>query len=240
MANHFFQFKQFTVFHDLCAMKVGTDGVLLGSWCNCTDKKRILDVGAGTGLISLMTAQRNTQARIDAVEIDADAARQATVNFEKSPWGDRLTLIPSDFVELANSLEEKYDLIVSNPPYFENSLKTECAKRATARHTDSLSFDDLIASCAKLLAADGILSLIYPIEADVRIRQLTEAQGMRCVRRVEVKGNPEAAPKRVLAEYTFATNCEDACIEEQLTIEQARHQYTEQYISLTKDFYLKM
>lgn len=239
MANHFFKFKQFTVFHDLCAMKVGTDGVLLGAWCDCADKKRILDVGTGTGLISLMVAQRNQVARIEAVEIDPDAARQAAINFEASPWSERLNVFHSDFIDFSAESSPKYDLIVSNPPYFENSLKTVCDKRAKARHTDSLSFDALIASCVRILAPNGILSLIYPVEADIRIRQLTGSYEMKCVRRIAVKGNPDASPKRILAEYTFGAVCE-SCPEEQLTIEMDRHQYTSQYISLTKDFYLKM
>lgn len=245
MANPFFKFKQFTVFHDLCAMKVGTDGVLLGAWCDVEAKKRVLDIGTGTGLISLMIAQRNTDARIDGIELEPDAATQAEVNFCKSPWGDRLAVIPADFAHFALQPHEKYDLIVSNPPYFENSLKADCGKRATARHTDSLSFEDLIAGSASLLAESGRLALIYPIEADVRICEIAAMHQLVCYRRTVVRGHASAMPKRVLVEFCrkqsdVSLQETDLCQEQELIIETGRHEYTPEYIALTRAFYLKM
>jgi tRNA1Val (adenine37-N6)-methyltransferase len=253
MANPYFRFKQFAVWHDRCAMKVGTDGVLLGAWCGCEGRKRILDVGTGTGLIALMTAQRNPEARIDAVEIDADAAGQAAVNFAESPWAKRLNVILADFGTFAAERDcgEGYDLIVSNPPYFERSLKAKGEQRTMARHTDSLPLERLIAGASRLLTADGVLALVYPIDADARIRALAAEAGLRPKRRVEVRGTPEAAPKRVLAEFrratseaaaagvstTFASSREQSG---ELVVELARHVYSPEYIALTRDFYLKM
>jgi tRNA1Val (adenine37-N6)-methyltransferase len=232
-------------------MKVGTDGVLLGAWCDCEGRRRILDVGAGTGLIALMTAQRNSTARIDAVEIDPDAARQASVNFAQSPWADRLHVILSDFsafVGQGNKGEacEPYDLIVSNPPYFERSLKAKGEQRTMARHTDTLPFETLIAGASRLLSPIGVLAMVYPIDADERIRALAAESGLHVLRRVEVRGTPEAAPKRVLAEYCrmstetmtgFASHTE---LSTELVVELARHIYSPEYIALTREFYLKM
>lgn len=239
MSNHFFKFKQFTVFHDLCAMKVGTDGVLLGAWCDIQSKKRVLDIGTGTGLISLMIAQRNQEAMIDAVEIEPDAAHQAVVNFEKSPWANRLKLFGADFIHFASETTCKYDLIVSNPPYFENALKADCNKRSQARHTDSLSYEQLIAASASLLSDNGSLALIYPIEMDLKIQELAIHNKLTCTRRTVVKGNPQAAPKRLLAEFKpFGHTA--GCVENELIVEAERHQYTSDYIALTRAFYLKM
>lgn len=239
MANHFFKFKQFTVFHDLCAMKVGTDGVLLGAWCDVQLKKRVLDIGTGTGLISLMIAQRNQEVMIDAVEIEPDAARQAVVNFEKSPWTNRLKVFGTDFIHFASEATCKYDLIVSNPPYFENALKADCNKRSQARHTDSLPYEQLISRSASLLSDNGTLALIYPIEMDLKIQELALLNKLTCSRRTVVKGNPLVAPKRMLAEFKpFGLTGE--CIENELIVETERHQYTSDYITLTRAFYLKM
>lgn len=239
MANIFFSFKQFTVFQENCAMKVGTDGVLLGAWVDSDGKHRVLDVGAGTGLISLMIAQREPRVVIDALEIDHLAAVTAQVNFNLSPWGDRISCIEDSFNTFLGDCHVKYDLIVSNPPYFENSVKAECEKRTIARHTDLLSFEELIRGAAQLLSLEGVLAMIYPIEADLKIQSLAQAAGFHCKRRTWVKGTETSAVKRVLAE--FSNGILDAeIVESVLTIEMARHQYTEEYKELTRAFYLKM
>lgn len=246
MANNFFRFKQFTVFQDKCGMKVGTDGVLLGAWCQVADRKRVLDIGTGTGLIALMIAQRNETAQIDALEIDSEAHLQAQINFEASPWKERLNPLLGSFVDYKVEPEHRYDLIVSNPPYFENSLKANCDKRSQARHTDTLPFDELIAGAAQLLTEKGLLSLVYPVEANEKIQQLALTNGLICVRQVLVKGNPLAAVKRVLAEFTFAAEDVDKSIvssapeTSELIVEMERHQYSDTYIALTRAFYLKM
>ncbi|MEG1616956.1 MAG: methyltransferase [Bacteroidales bacterium] len=239
MANHYFRFKQFEINQEHCAMKVGTDGVLLGAWCDVSNASRILDIGTGTGLISLMIAQRNATAQIDAVEIDEDAFKQASFNFAASPWSCRLHPIKCSFTDFEFRKEQKYDLIVSNPPYFEDSLKADCKKRTMARHTDSLSFDSLIQGASALLAENGILSLVYPVDADVRINALASGNGLVCVRKTWVKGNPASPVKRVLAEFVHSSQ-ETALKEEELVVEVDRHVYTSEYTRLTRDFYLKM
>lgn len=139
MPKSSFKFKQFTIFHDKCAMKVGTDGVLLGAWAPADKAKRILDVGTGTGLIALQLAQRNPHARITAIEIDAAAAGQATENVSHSPWADRVEVICHDFRDYQP--ENRFDLIVSNPPYFIDALKCPDEQRCTARHAGNLNYD---------------------------------------------------------------------------------------------------
>ncbi|MEG1585272.1 MAG: methyltransferase [Bacteroidales bacterium] len=242
MANHFFRFKQFTVYQEKCAMKVGTDGVLLGAWCSIEGKKRVLDIGTGTGLISLMIAQRNEEVIIDALEIDDDAAIQAADNFGRSPWADRLTAIRSDFMEYMPSQAIKYDLIVSNPPYFENSLKADCGKRTQARHTDTLSFEDLLLHASRLLSPEGVLSLVYPIDIDEKVQRQALLNGLICNRQTFVKGNPTANPKRVLSEFIWNPNDQnvDNPCRSELVVELDRHLYSDAYIALTRDFYLKM
>ena len=162
MATDYFKFKQFTVWHGQCAMKVGTDGVLLGAWAPVEGARRILDVGTGSGVIALQMAQRAPGARILAVEIDPEAARQAAANVAASPWADRIEVVCTDFARLTT--EEPFDLIVSNPPYFVNSLQNPDAQRAKARHSDSLPYDLLLERAAELLAPSGRFALIFPVE----------------------------------------------------------------------------
>lgn len=240
MANNFFRFKQFTVYQEMCGMKVGTDGVLLGAWCNVRDRKKVLDIGTGTGLIALMIAQRNAAVQVDALEIDADACRQATINFESSPWGDRLHVLQNDFTDFAVAAPCKYDLIVSNPPYFENSLKAGSQKRSQARHTDTLSYEDLLGHGASLLADEGVMALVFPIDVAAKIEELALKNGLACVRRVVVKGNPAVPPKRVLAEFARCSDTTASSSATELIVEIQRHCYSDDYIALTRDFYLKM
>ena len=165
MANPYFQFKQFTVWHDKCAMKVGTDGVLLGAWTSVENTRSILDVGCGTGLISLMLAQR-CQAIIDALDIDPAACMQARENADRSPFGQRLQVIHRPFADCVTEFAgiRQYDCIVSNPPYFINSLKCPDKQRNQARHTDTLSLDELISGSKQLLSPGGRLCLILPFD----------------------------------------------------------------------------
>ena len=153
MANPFFRFKQFTVWHDRCAMKVGTDAVLLGSWVNVDGAKRLLDIGCGCGLIALMVAQR-CEGQVVAIEIDSEASSQAAENVSRSPWSERMEVINADIRTFVD--DEGFDVIFSNPPYFMESLKCPDRKRSDARHTDSLSFDDLMRSASSLLKQTGI------------------------------------------------------------------------------------
>ncbi len=228
-----FRFKQFAVEQEDVAMKVGTDGVLLGAWADCDGAKRILDIGTGTGVIALMLAQRNAKSEIYAVEIDEIATRRARSNFDMSPWAERLT-VENCAVQEFNPTE-KFDLIISNPPYFVDSLLPPDAKRSTARHTHDLSFEELDKAVARLLANDGRFALILPTAEFERYMAITQ---LHLVRRCDVHPTMGAATKRVMAE--FAKHKKASLVLENITIEQERRgDYTDEYRTLTKDFYLK-
>lgn len=256
MASAFFRFKQFTVWHDKCAMKVGTDGVLLGAWCPIGGHRtadsgyRVLDIGTGSGLIALMLAQRvNRQGVwIDAIDIDADAVMQAQENFAKSPWADMLHAHQSSlqnwFLATTSSTIhptcKKYDLIVSNPPYFQQSLKNPDAQRAMARHTDSLSYASLLEQSARLLKDDGILSLVLPIEAAEEIMYLAAQNGLSPTRITYVHSKPTKPPKRLLICFCNSKQIEGhaSAIPQHFYIESDTAPRSEEYQALTKDFYL--
>ncbi|MEE4197513.1 MAG: tRNA1(Val) (adenine(37)-N6)-methyltransferase [Bacteroidales bacterium] len=235
MANDYFKFKQFVVYQERCAMKVGTDGVLLGAWAGVENANRILDVGTGTGLIALMLAQRSN-ASIDALEIDARACAQALENINHSPWAERIHVIHQSFQDFSEKNAAKYDLIVSNPPYFQNSLTTPDARRTQARHNTDLQLDDLIGGTLQCLAPTGTLSLILPyLEGNLLIAGAAE-KGLYCVRKTNVLPKPGRKPKRLLLE--FQRN-KKPLFEQNLVIEVSkRHQYSDDYKALTRDFYL--
>ena len=228
-----FRFKQFAVEQDDVAMKVGTDGVLLGAWAACDGAKRILDIGTGTGVISLMLAQRNSEAEIHAVEIDEIATKRARSNFDLSPWAERLEVENCAVQEFG--ADEKFDLIISNPPYFVDSLLPPDAKRSTARHTHDLSFEELDKAVCRLLADEGRFALILPITEFEKYLTITQ---LHLARRCDVYPKVGAAIKRVMAEFALHATAEVK--HETITIEQdKRGDYTDEYRALTKDFYLK-
>jgi tRNA1Val (adenine37-N6)-methyltransferase len=230
-----FQFKQFTITQDLCAMKVGTDGVLLGAWTRVIEEQ-ILDIGSGTGLITLMLAQRTKRAQIDAIDINQNAFLQTSQNIKKSPWGNRINPIQTSLQEF--DISYKYDLIISNPPFFANSTKAPQKDRNIARHTDHLPYMDLIRSVTQLLKDDGIFSVILPFETSQLFINEAEGEGLYLNRKCLVKQNPSKLPKRVLMEFSFNSN---ELNESELTIEtEKRHHYTKEYIILTQDFYLNL
>lgn len=234
MPNQCFKFKQFMVCHDKCGMKVGTDGVLLGAWVNVGKAKRILDVGTGTGLIALMLAQR-CDAEIVGVEIDASAAIQAAENVSKSPWSSQISITHSNYNDF--HFDELFDLIVSNPPYFELSVKSQDEKRNLARHTDSLSFHQLISKSSQLLSPNGMLSIIVPFSCLSNIKQIGIDCGLYVTTELVVYPRKDLHPKRVILTFEFV---ERKCNVESLIIEKARHIYADDYIDITKDYYLKM
>ena len=237
MANTFFKFKQFIVRHDKCAMKVGTDGVLLGAWTNTDNCSNILDVGTGSGLIALMLAQKNDNATIDAIDIEETAYIQTKENIAESPFRDRIQTYHKSLSDYEAETAKKYDLIVSNPPYFIQSLHSPNQQRTTARHTDSLSLDSLITKSVRLLSEKGRISLILPSEQEKELNRIVEKEGLVFLRKTYIIPVPEAAPKRLMAELAIKTTSK-RCITEKLTIEISRHQYSPEYIELTKDFYL--
>ena len=236
--NTAFKFKQFTIHQDQCAMKIGTDAVLLGAWANVENHPfSVLDIGAGTGVISLMLAQRCHAEHIDAIEIDANAYEQCVSNFESSPWGNRLFCYHASLEEFVEEIEDKYDLMVSNPPFYSVDYKSGNEQRDLARFEDALPFKHLIESASKLLSDNGRFSVIIPFQEEEKLIALASDVNLFPNRILRVKGNSESEIKRSLLEFSFQDN--DVQIDN-LTIETQRHQYTPEYINLTKDFYLKM
>ena len=236
--NKAFKFKQFTIQQDQCAMKIGTDGVLLGAWANTQNNPfSVLDIGSGTGIIALMLAQRCYAEVIDAIEIDDNAYEQCVGNFENSPWADRLFCYHAALEEFVEEIEDKYDLIISNPPFYSGDYKTGNEQRDLARFEDALPFEHLIESVSKLLSVDGKFTVIIPFQEEDKLISLASDVNLFPNRILRVKGNPESEVKRSLLEFSFnKTNVKIS----NLIIETARHQYTQDYINLTKDFYLKM
>ncbi|MBO4813363.1 MAG: methyltransferase [Muribaculaceae bacterium] len=233
-----FRFKQFEVLNDRTAMKVGTDGVLLGAWCDVQGARRVLDVGTGCGVIALMVAQRNAAAQIDAIEIDEASALEAGLNFERSPWAERLHLVHGDFTAVETWWSgEKYDLIVSNPPFFTHGVLPPEASRMTARHTQNLDYGQLLKVASAMLADEGKIALITPFENIKGIVEESTFNSLNISKKfniISVKGFP---PKRVLWEL-----CKEACEmkENELVIEDHAGCFSDDYVTLCKDFYLKM
>ena len=232
MSNPYFRFKQFTVFHDQCAMKVGTDGVLIGAWTDCSQAERILDVGTGSGLIALMLAQRS-KALIDALDIDENACIQAKYNVENSTFRERIQVIQSDFNHF--NTDHKYDLIVSNPPYFVNSLPAPDRQRNMARHNHTLSFETLLKKSVTLLTEKGKIALILPYDAENQIQFLAENNGLFLYRKTIVCPKPDTNPKRILLEYAKVKASSEVS---ELYIEKEQHVYSEEFRQLIEEFYL--
>lgn len=235
MANPFFQFKKFTVWHDRCAMKVGTDGVLLGVWADTEEAGRILDVGTGTGLIALLSAQRS-KAWIDAIDIDEAACLQAKENVRNSPFADRIRVIHASLEAYRRQTERRYDWIVSNPPYFIDSLKCPDAQRALARHTDSLPLQELIRDSRALLTPNGRLALIWPYDQKDRLLKCCVEEKLFISKETVVIPRPGACPKRCLVELALEPVATPFTTS--LTIEIERHRYTPEFIRLVQPFYL--
>ena len=235
MPNPYFAFKQFTVRHDRCAMKVGTDGVLLGAWTDLSHSRRILDIGTGTGLIALMLAQRCMDARITAIDLDSAAVEQAQENIQASPWKDRIEALQQDICTYHPN--GTFDTIVSNPPYFINSLKCPDGQRSTARHTDTLDADRLIGKVSELLTSDGRFSIILPAEQTEDLIRVAGEKGLHPSRQTWVITRPGLSPKRILMEFR---KIPVTLQPDELVIELERHVYSEEYIALTQEFYLKM
>ena len=235
MANQYFKFKRFIIKQNNCAMKVGTDGVLLGAWAYCKASTKILDIGTGTGLISLMLAQRSN-AFIDAIEIDVNAYTQAKENILNSDWGDRIQIFNISFQDFNSNKSNVYDLIVTNPPYFINSLKANTIERTNARHNNLLTHSELLAGVDKLLTAKGVFCLILPYEQTHDFISMANDYNFYYNKILKVKPTPDKEPKRALIELSRE---KIKCEEHILIIEKdKRHDYTQQYKDLTKDFYL--
>ena len=234
-----FTFKQFAIEQDRCAMKIGTDGILLGAWAPIDNHPfSILDIGTGTGIIALMLAQRSAAQQIDALEIDEAAYEQATDNFENSPWNDRLFCFHAGLDEFIEEPEAEYDLIVSNPPFYSEDYKTENESRDLARFQDAMPFEQLLEAADLLLSEHGIFTVIIPFKEEENFIALANEFELYPLKITRVKGTPTTEIKRSLLAFS-RNETTDLPIDE-LVIETARHVYTQEYIGLTKDFYLKM
>jgi len=243
MSNNSFQFKQFEIKQERCAMKVGTDGVLIGAWAPLLQARTILDIGTGSGLLALMAAQRNPAAHIDAVEMEPTAAAQAQENINRSPWKDRIALYCTTIQEFTASYKNRcdpssgYDFILSNPPFFEETLKPSHDARAIARHTDSLPFTDLMQCASRLMNEDGAFGLIYPAVADRSVQTAAAINRLFCSDLCEVRTIPGKPVKRQMAIYRKKTP-EYIFKKDTISIYQAPQEYSTEYKNLTQDFYL--
>lgn len=233
-----FRFKKFNVNQQRAAMKVGVDGVLLGAWADISHRPQtVLDIGTGTGLLALMLAQRSDAAQIDALEIDADAFEEAVENFEQSPWNDRLFCFHASLNDFMDELQdETYDLMVCNPPYFSANVPAPDPKRKLARQSDSLPFEDVLEASGILLSDDGVLCVVIPYAEEKRFCELAATENLFINRIMRVKGTPESPIKRSLLSLSRRKTEVDV---QELVIENARHDYTQGYKTLTGDFYLK-
>ena len=233
-----FCFKQFSVQQDQCAMKIGTDAVLLGAWCPIdTNPRTILDIGAGTGILSLILAQRTSAHQIDAIEIEENAYEQCTDNFENSKWSDRLFCFHAGLDEFVEEPEDEYDLIISNPPFYTEDFKSDTKNRDLARFESSMPFEELVEAAALLLSDVGVFAVIIPFKEVEKFIALCESFDLFVIKVTHVKGSSKS--KFIRSLLAFSRIDADFSMDE-LVIETSRHVYTEQYINLTKDFYLKM
>lgn len=229
-----FYFKRFVISQDKATHKVGTDGVLLGAWVDVDGTSNALDIGTGSGVIALMLAQRS-DALIDAVESERDDAEQAIANVRQSPWRDRVQVIHSTIQHFQT--EKKYDLIVSNPPYFVNSWKPPEEKRSKVRHTDALSFQDLLAAAARLLSEQGRFAVVLPFAEGTMFVELAKNFNLHCIRRCEFRSREEKPVERLLMTFSFH---EQSLKQESLVLYSNGEEWSDAYKKLMKDFYLKL
>lgn len=239
MANKWFEFRQFRVDQDKTAMKVGTDGVLLGAWSSLPQKgHRCLDAGAGTGLLSLMICQRCPETFVDAIEIDKHSALQCEENFQNSPWTGQLAVHHVSLQDFRPNPPLRYGLLICNPPYFTASRKSDDASRNMARHDEFLDMDDLFAKGKQLLGENGILSFIVPFDKKSECLKRAADFNFYLFREANVISSPGKAPKRWMAE--FSRHEKEILSEDILIEESGRHQYSNRYKELTAPFYLNV
>ena len=234
MEKSVFRFKQFSVAHDKCAMKVNTDGVLLGAWKDVSEARRILDVGTGTGVIALMMAQKNAVAEIHAIDIDKDAYLQARENFENSVWSNRLTSIHSSLQDFNPEL--KYDVIISNPPYFIDDFKTASYRRNVAKHTVALSYEELLSGISRFLGENGKALVVLPVFNFATFQEIAGENNLFITEMLEVTAVAGKVPYLLLLQLEHAGK---EILKSSLTIQNSKENFTDEYKKLTKDFYLK-
>ena len=233
-----FTFKQFFVAHDRCAMKVGTDGILLGAWAPVAGVKRVLDIGTGSGLLALMLAQRTDESvTVDAVELDSDAAAQAQENVAQSPWSDRVNVQADDVLHWAERQTVKYDLIISNPPYYEQGVECVTPQREQARYTTMLDHSALLATATGLITEEGFLCVVLPENIGNSFTQQALNMGWHLRLRTDVAETEARLPHRVLLAFSPKKG---ECFSDRLVIRGPDQRYSEGYTALTQAFYLFM
>lgn len=235
MPNNYFQFKEFTVYQDKCGMKVSTDACIQGAWTPVLHNVRtVLDIGTGTGLLSLMVAQKSNDIEVDAVEVEEHCAQQAAMNFKSSKWSNNIKMICEDI--RAVELGKKYDLIISNPPFFANSLKSPSTERNLARHNDTMSYVDFLEVCSRHCSDEGYVSLMLPITEFNSFEKLLSGRKWNVVNKLYVHPRVEKHANRVIA---ILARKGQSLSEENLYIRQAdTDQYTDEFIRLMQPYYL--
>lgn len=235
MSASYFEFKRFIIHQDQCAMKVGTDGVLAGAWAELPTHGHVLDIGTGTGLMALMAAQR-CEAYVTGIDIDLPATRQARLNAAASPWANRIEILQTDVQSFSLHTPLRFDAILSNPPYFTEQVKSPDARRRAARHTDELSFGELLRAVARLLTPDGTFTVIIPASAAPDFIALALAERLYLKRRTWVCTKATLPPRRVLMTFSLAAHVEADT--DTLVLEETPGVRSRAYTALTSDFYL--
>jgi tRNA1Val (adenine37-N6)-methyltransferase len=236
MSESSFRFRHFTIHQDKCAMKVGTDAVLLGSWIQPGHSRRILDIGTGTGILALMLAQKST-ALIDAIDIDAGAFTQARENARSSPWFNRMHITNEPFQQFAAATTERYDLVVTNPPYFHEASKPAEEARVQARHTDLLPFDELIDGVKKVLLPQGRFCMILPLKEGMEFMDLAQHKGLFCHHLLRVKTRADKPAKRILMEFDLHYGL---IRDEEIIMREEDTSYSKEYAALTSEYYINL
>ena len=237
MSNTYFQFKQFRIEQGNCAMKVTTDACVAGAWTPIpAEVKNVLDIGTGTGLLALMLAQRAPRITIDGIELDTVAAEQARANIAASPWADRIDIIEGDVRHYA--FTSKYDLIITNPPFFNNSLLSDKGSKNMARHTQSLSYNDLFDAIDRALNDTGTAYVLLPVNEFKIWAALLQDKGWFCTQQLHVKHTPDAEVKRVVG--AFKRKADGPVREQHLTIYASPHQYSVEFKELLGAYYLHL
>jgi tRNA1Val (adenine37-N6)-methyltransferase len=232
-----FQFKQFEVAQDSSAMKVNSDGVLLGAWASCKGAESVLDIGTGTGVIALMAAQKNPTAKVIGIEIDQDSCKQAEANFKKSPWHGNLSVVSDPIQKFGKESEMKFDHIISNPPFFSGGTLSDNQPKNIVRHTVKLSHGDLLLAIRRLLSPEGRVSIILPVIEGLRFIEIVERYRFFISRKTLMRPRAGKPAERILFEFrqSEVKKSED---NEIVMYENEGKEYTAQYKELTGDFYL--
>jgi tRNA1Val (adenine37-N6)-methyltransferase len=236
MSNNYFQFKQFTIHQDQCAMKVSTDACIQGAWVQIpSTSKRVLDLGCGTGLLTLMLAQRYPNCTIDAIEIDEMASVQAKQNFDLSPYAKQINLIHAD--ALSCNFETTYDFIICNPPFFSNSLQGPDTARNRARHQQELTLEKLVSLFQQLTNTAAEIGVLLPFDEFLKFEQLLLTQGWFVNRKLSIQPNSSKAPNRIVA---ICSSVNTNCKQEELIIYNKERTYTSAFIQLLSPYYLNL